>query len=482
VVNACESVKEKSEPIYRKLASRLETMIRETALRPGDRVPSVRHFSTQQRVSIPTALHAYELLETRGLIESRPRSGFFVRQGGLNGTRLRHRDTREPLREIEDLDPLEAVLVSGQSSQLVPLGAALPSPDLLAGIKLTRILGAIGRRLGAASANYDAACGDENLRQVLARRSLDWGCALKADDFIITTGATEALSLALRARCESGQTVIVEAPTYWGLARMLQELGLKALPVPVNGRGIDLDVLEKSLRRAQPTACVVIPNFQNPTGLLMPEENKRRLVQMLSARGITIIEDDIYGDLQHEGARPYCLKAYDMTDSVILCSSFSKTLAPGYRVGYVVAGKWRARVQRLKHVTTLSGAALPVLAVGEFLRNGGYDRYLRSVRRAYREQVDQMREAVRDSFPEGTVVSHPQGGFLLWCQLPERVDSIELFRKARAEGISVAPGPLFSTDGGFRNYIRINCGYRWSAKIERAVGVLGRLAGGQVRK
>jgi DNA-binding transcriptional MocR family regulator len=318
--------------------------------------------------------------------------------------------------------------------------------------------------------------GSESLRHEIARRSLEWGCALKADDFIVTVGATEAESLALSVVCKPGDTVIVESPTYFGLARLLRELRLKALPVPVDStNGIDLDAVQSALRRNRVSACVLIPNFHNPVGFAMPDERKKQLVRMLAGRGIPIVEDDIYGDMQHQGARPRCLKAFDTDGSVILCSSYSKTLAPGYRVGYISAGRWQSQVAALKRSTTLCCATLPALAVAEFLRNGGYDRYLRSVRQAYRHQVEQMREAIVESFPKGIRLSRPQGGYLLWCELPAKVDSVELFKQARAAGISIAPGPLFSPNGGFRNFIRINCGYPWSGQIERAVGILGHL-------
>ena len=276
-------------------------------------------------------------------------------------------------------------------------------------------MAAISRKLGAASVKYDIVPGSEVLRRELSRRSLEWGCALKAEDFFTTIGATEAMSIALRATCEPGDTVVVESPTYFGLARTLRELRLNAVPIPVDSTtGIDLDMLENIVRKRRIAACVLIPNFHNPVGFLMPDENKQRLVQMLAPRGIPIIEDDIYGDLQHHGQRPRCLKAFDTDGSVILCGSFSKTLAPGYRVGYLSAGRWHQRAIALKVVSTLSNALLPTLAIAEFLKNGGYDRYLRSIRQAFQRQVEQMREAIVESFPEGIRLSRPQGNFMLW--------------------------------------------------------------------
>lgn len=476
-LNMALTMNEVRQPLYLRLAGLLERMIADRSLRPGDRVPSVRQFSRLQQVSVPTALQAYATLETRGLIEARPKSGFYVRSRLADSVPEPGTSTGVPrVTKLEEADPVEALLADHADAGLVPFGAALPSARLLPGARLTRIMGTIGRRLGDDSIGYDLAPGHESLRTQLARRSLEWGCALKPEEFMVTVGATEAVSLALRATCKPGDTVAVETPTYFGLANTLRELQLKALPVGVRSTdGMDLDALERALRRTRVAACVTVPNFQNPTGTVMPEENKKRLIALCAAHSIALIEDDTYGDLPHEGVRPRCLKAFDTAETVILCGSFSKKLAPGYRVGYVVAGRWHKRVRALKQTSTLIGALLPTLAVAEFLKTGGFDRYLRSIRESYRQQVVRMREAIVESFPEGVALSRPQGGYLLWCQLPGDVDAIQLYQRARESGISIAPGPMFSPTAELHDFIRINCGYPWSTRVEQAVGVLGDL-------
>jgi DNA-binding transcriptional MocR family regulator len=473
--NAMRSI---PEPIYQKLANLLEGMIRSQSLRPGDRVPSVRQFSRQQRVSVPTALNAFATLETRGLIEARPKSGFYVRARQADLVREpKGPDVPGRVTDFADVDPLVSLLADHSNPKLVALGAARPNAALLPAEKLARILGVIARRHPELGIGYDMPPGSETLRRELARRSLEWGCSFRPDDFIVTNGGTEAISLALRATCKPGDTVAVESPTYYGLVGMLRELGLNALPVPTDSaHGMDPDALQYAIRRTRISACALIPNFNNPTGSLMPDENKKRILDLLAARKIPIIEDDIYGDLNHEGARPRCLKAFDRDGTVLLCSSFSKTLAPGYRVGYIAAGRWHRSVMSLKEHSSLACATLPSLAIAEFLHNGGYNRYLRSLRQAYRQQVAQMREAVVETFPKGIGLSRPKGSFILWCELPRKVNSMELFKRARAAGISIAPGPLFSPQGGHQNFIRINCGHSWNARIERSVGILGHLA------
>ncbi len=464
------------EPLYLQLAALLERMIESRALRPGDRLPSVRQLSAQQRVSVPTAMHAYVTLEARGLVEARPKSGFFVRARRAELPAPRGPTGRLRITDFSNTDPFASLLADFGASDLVPLGGAVPGVELLPGRKLARTMASIARLSRSAGNTYDMPPGAENLRREIARRSLTWGGALKADDVLVTIGGTEALSLALRVTCSPGDTVAVESPTYFGLARMLREMRLKALPIPVHSEtGMDLDYLRGALRRTRVAACVSNPNFQNPVGFLMPDDRKRDLVALLAERDIPLIEDDAYGDLQHEGVRPPCLKAFDKDERVILCGSFSKVLAPGYRVGYVAGGRWHAQIVALKRVTTLGCPTLPTLAIAEFLRNGGYERYLRSVRQAYRRQVERMRLAIAETFPAEIGLSRPCGSFLLWCELPRNVDSIALGHEARAAGISIAPGPLFSPESGFRNYIRLNAGYAWNERIERAIGVLGHL-------
>jgi DNA-binding transcriptional MocR family regulator len=467
-------------PLYIQLADSLEGMISRRSLRPGDRIPSVRQFSREQRVSVPTALSAYVLLETRGLIEARPKSGFYVRAREADAipSVLRSR----PAAKVSDLahsDPLDLLLSDEYNPDIVQFGSAIPSPEILPGVKVGRIMAAVARRLGPNGSNYDFAPGDASLRREIARRSMAAGHTLGPEDFIITVGATEAVHVALRATCQPGDTVVVESPTFFGLLRQLRELGLKALPIPVDPvTGIDLDALARAFAKTRVSACLVIPNFHNPMGFSMPDARKRELVRLAASRGVPVIEDDIYGDIPHKGPRPRSLKAFDPEGMVILCSSFSKCVGPGYRIGYIAAGKWHDRALALKRVMSMAGPTIPTLAIAEYLRNGGYDRYLRTFRERCRQQVGQMREAIAEAFPEEIRLSRPEGGFVLWCELPATVDSMELFHQGRAAGIAVAPGPLFSSDGGFRNFIRINCGYPWSPQVERAVGVLGHMVRG----
>ncbi|HSJ01958.1 MAG TPA: PLP-dependent aminotransferase family protein, partial [Verrucomicrobium sp.] len=373
------------EALYQQVSQKVEALIEAGTLRPGDRVPSVRQASRQHGVSITTVLQAYLALEDRGLIEARPKSGFFVR-ARLRGSVPEPKVSKPP-------SAVTAVTVGGLQSRLfeasripglMSFGGAAPSPDMLPTDKLNRILASVARQSGKKGVSYDMPPGSSTLRREIARRSLDAGANLSPDEIITTSGGTEALMLALRAVTQPGDVVVVESPTYFGVLHALEELRLKVVEVPMHPRtGMDLDALEKVLQSRNVAACVAVPNFSNPLGSLMPDENKQRLVELLATREVPLIEDDIFGELYFGETRPRVAQAYDKHGLVLLCSSFSKTLAPGYRVGWIVPGRYYRKVQTLKLTSTLATATLPELAVAEFLANGGYDHYLRSARRLY---------------------------------------------------------------------------------------------------
>ena len=465
------------KPLYLQVADSVAELIAAGSLRAGDRVPSVRRLSGQQKVSVPTVLQAYMVLENRRMIEARPKSGFFVRprlSESLAEPAVCRKTSTAPWDDFHPSTPIVRDLVD---PRLVPLGGAIPSPDLLPGARLARIVGSLARERTAETISYDPVPGSLTLRREISRRSLDWGCHLSSEEFIVVNGTTEGVHLALRAVTKPGDTVLIESPTYYGLVHILNQMGLKAVAVPASAReGLSIEGVERALNRHRIAAITLIPNFNNPLGSVMPEDNRLSLLQLSSKRRIPVIEDDVYGDLQHEGARPRCLKALDKDGLVLLCGSFSKTIAPGYRVGYISPGLFHERIVHLKTALNWGNATLPALAIAEFLRNGGYDHHLRKIRRTYRDQVQKMREAVAAAFPNPVKISNPRGGFVLWVELPLAVDAMRLFEEARKAGISIAPGPIFSPVGGFSNYIRLSCGFPWSTKIERAIGVLGRLA------
>ncbi len=467
-------------PLYEKIAASIERHITGGALAIGERLPSVRRLSEQNGVSVSTAVQVYLTLEKRGLVEARPKSGFFVRPTSrysapeLRTSRPLPRPTKVSMSELRT-----HIFELSTEPDIVPLGAATPSVELLPLAQLNRVTASAIRQAGAKAIEYAPLMGCDNLRRQLARRSLEWSCPLTPEDLIVTNGATEALFLCLRATTHPGDVVVLESPTYFGILQAVETLGLQVLEVPTHPRdGMDLERLDSLLRAHRIAAVVSIPSFNNPLGSCMPEANRRQLVEMLGRRSIPLIEDDIYGDLAFPPAsRPRTAKSFDEKGLVLLCGSVSKTLAPGWRVGWVAAGpRYLETVKQMKSGSTLAAPSVPQLALADFLRDGGYDRHLRRLRGHYAEQVGRMAQALTEAFPPGVRISRPKGGFVLWIELPGNVSALDLQTRALAERISLAPGPVFSAKAKqFSNFIRISCGHPWSARMERAVGVLGYL-------
>jgi DNA-binding transcriptional MocR family regulator len=463
---------------YRAVAGKLASLIDQDVLRPGERVPSVRQISSREGVSVSTILQAYTLLESRGYIEARPQSGFYVRtkrrtlppEPGMSVPR-RHAT------KVGVSGLFSRLLQAALDPNVVPLGTACPDPKLLPGKKLNRMLAALIRRSGPEINNYNFPPGAYELRRQLARRSLDWGGSLSPEEIVTTCGATEAIHLSLRAVTKPGDLVAIESPAYFGTLLQLESLGLQALEIPSHPRnGISLDLLSDAVAKYPVRACVVSLNFSNPLGSCMPDAGKQALVEMLARRSIPLIEDDIYGDLHFGDSRPKCAKAFDKHGLVMLCSSFSKMIAPSYRVGWTASGRFQAAVERLKLTTTLATPTLLQIAIADFLENGAYDRHLRKLRAAFALHIEQMIAAVGQYFPAGTKVTRPAGGFVLWVEMPRGVNSLELHERALENGISVSPGPMFSARQQYQNFIRLNCGFPWSDRLDQAIRTLGRLA------
>ena len=335
------------------------------------------------------------------------------------------------------------VLEAARAGDVMPLGAACPAHELFPNEKLLRLMHAEGRRHPHLLGAYAMSPGNERLRGIIARRSLDYGCRLSPDEIVVTNGCIEALNLALRAVARPGDTIALESPTYFTLLQIIESLGMKALEIPTHPReGISIEALDLATQKAGSVKAVIaMPNFQNPLGALMSDENKARLVQLLEARGIPLIEDDIYGDIHFAEQRPRAAKAWDRSGNVILCSSFTKTVAPGLRIGWIAPGRWYKQVEMLKFINSVATPELPQAAIAEFMANGGYDHHLRRLRSGFARQVQQTTEAIAQYFPKGTKVTRPAGGFVLWVELPPKVDALELFRRARAGAHQHRAGP-----------------------------------------
>lgn len=467
-----------SVPLYVELADSLQQLVEQGTLRPGHRVPSVRRMALQRDVSISTVLQAYTMLENRGFLEARPQSGYYVKPRlTLNALEPRMARPMAKPSYVGVNDLTAEVLAHAVDPAYVPLGAACPSAALFPTKKLARVMGSAARNDPSLMGRYAMNWAYEPLTREIARRYLQAGAALAHDELVITVGCTEALNLALRAVTKPGDTVAVETPAYFGILQMIQSLNLRVLEIPTDSReGLCLDALREAIQQNEVKALFVMPSYQNPLGSCMPDAKKEKLYDLLTEFDIPAIEDDIYGDIHFSERRPKPLKAWDTDGRVLLCSSFSKTLAPSLRVGWIAPGRYMERVRRLKFTNTLGTPVILQKTISDFLRDGGYDHHLRSIRRAYQNQLHLFSQAILRHFPAGTRLSRPQGGFVLWLELPAGIDTLTLYTEALKQQINTAPGALFSVKDRYRNCLRMNCGIPWSDVIAHAVETIGALA------
>ncbi len=462
---------------YEELASFITGLVDGGTLSPGSRAPSLRQISRQRRISLSTALQAYRLLEDRGVLEARPQSGFYIARGSAISLQT-PAISRPPANatHVAISGMVVKLLEYAGDARLVPLGCAIPSADLLAAGRLDRFLARAARVKGTEYNVYTSPRGHLPLRQEIARRALRWGQALSPEDVAITCGCTEALTLALKTVAKPGDTIAIESPTYFGLLHVLEALGLKALELPTGAaEGIDLAALEKAVRGKKVAACLFSSSFNNPLGCTLPDEKKIKVLDLLARHQVPLIEDDIYGDIYFGHERPKPFMALDRRGNTLYCSSFSKTVAPGYRLGWIATGHHMQKALEHKMALTLCNPALPQVAFADFLSSGGYDSHLRRIRRVFADNVDQMMRTIDRTFPKSVRVTRPAGGFVLWLELPKHLDSRQILAAALNKGICFVPGDAFSASGRYANCLRLSCGHDWGPRIENGVRTLGRI-------
>jgi DNA-binding transcriptional MocR family regulator len=467
--------------LYQNLAEVLGARIEQGLYLPGDRLPSVRALSIEHGVSLSTVQQAYRHLEDRGLATPRPKSGYFV-PAARQAPALPNisRNAQRPV-EVSQWDQVLEQIGGEPNEKIIQLGRGRPdisSPTLK---PLLRSLSRLGRRQELNTLTYGSIYGDPGLREQIARLLLDSGCRIPPAEIVVTTGCHEALSAAIRALCVPGDIVAVDSPSFHGVMQALKGFGMKALELPSDPlTGISLEALELALEQWPIKAIQLTPSCNNPLGYIMPEANKRALLTLAQRYDVAIIEDDVYGELAYRYPRPRSIKSFDEDGRVLLCSSFSKTLAPGLRVGWIAPGRYLDRVLHMKYMGTGSTAQLPQLALAEFIAGGHYEPHLRRMRAQYQRSRDLMIEWIARYFPAEVKVSQPQGSFMLWVEMPEGFDSQRLNRMLITQGIQIATGSIFSAAGKYRNCLRMNYASKPSAQIEQAVRRVGEAVAAQM--
>ena len=470
------------EHLYLQVADGLEKMIAEEVLRIGDKLPSVRMLSEDYGISMGTAFQAYYHLEGRGLIESRPKSGYYVRFNHRRFPDLPNTIQPEALsHDVSVKEMINSIYTDIAASDVLNFALAVPDATLLPAAKLNKSVVYALRNTKDHCVNYERTQGNIELRQQITRLAFSWGGKVKADDVIVTSGCLEAIMMCLKAVTNYGDTVAVESPTYFGINQAIESLGLKVVEISTDPvTGIDLIYFEKAIKKFRIKACVFVPSYNNPLGSCMPDENKKKLVEIITKHNIPLIEDDIYGELYFGKNRPKTCKYYDTKGLVMYCSSLSKSLTPGYRIGWTLPGKFFEQVKQMKRIQNISSPTLTQAAMAHYLKHGRYEYHLKNLRKALHTQSLRYVQAIIKYFPADTKVSRPHGGFILWLELNKKVNAFKLRTEAMKHHISIVPGKIFSAGNNYSNCIRISFGKPWNNETDEGLMLLGKLIKGMI--
>lgn len=467
----------KQEHKYIEVADRIETLIEKQILKIGDKLPSVRALSKEQGISLSTAFHAYYSLESKGLIEARPQSGYYVKFSRNHILELpKVCDPPDDAIPVSVDEMINNVYMDFNNGNILNFSMGAPSVELLPIAKLNKAVMHALRESRTSCLHYEHVQGNLSLRRQIARQAFNWGGTPLEDDIVVTAGAVEAISLCVKAITSPGDAIAIESPTYFAIFQVMESHGLKVVEIPTDPvTGIDLDYLAQAIPRFDIKACLFVNNFNNPLGSCLPDDRKKILVEMLAEKQIPLIEDDIYGELYFGKTRPKTCKTFDKKGLVLHCASFSKSLAPGYRIGWAIPGRFKDKVISLKRMHTVSTNTLTQAAVADFLSNGRFELHLRHLRKALHTQSLRYLQAISEYFPDDTRVTRPQGGFTLWIEMNKRVNAYKLHKRALKHNIGIAPGQIFSSVGRFENCFRISYGEPWSERISQGLQTLGRL-------
>ncbi|MCI9844883.1 PLP-dependent aminotransferase family protein [Flavobacterium pectinovorum] len=470
-----------SNYLYLQFANVIEKQIKSGLLNVGDKLPSIREVCAETGYSMSTVSKAYYEIESRSLIESRPQSGYYV--SNISARIAPEPTSSSPIlttQNIEREDLIDLVYGNMTDQNVTMLSLGFPSNELLPIAKLNKGMVQAMRQLPNSGTSYEEIQGNVNLRREIARWSFSWGGSLTEDDIITTPGCVSAISYCLMAVTKPGDTIITESPVYFGVLQLAKSLGLYVMELPTNmTTGIELEALKKAISTKKVKACVLMSNFSNPSGSMMPNEHKKETVRLMELHNIPLIEDDIHGDLYFGSARPTNCKTYDESGIVMCCSSVSKSLAPGYRVGWAIPGKFKKEILRTKLYHTISSPTITHEVVGDFLKHGRYENHLRKIRQILNQNCNNYINTILESFPKGTKVSQPQGGFFLWIELDKKIDTAEFYHLAMKHNISIAPGRIFSFQDQFSNCMRLSFGLPWTNELRQSIQTLGKLAAQQ---
>jgi GntR family transcriptional regulator/MocR family aminotransferase len=463
-------------PVYRQIAAAIRDQIESGTLLSGNRLPTIRALAEQLSVNRDTVSAAYETLAAEGLVDARVGRGTFVR--GLRPRGAAAAPVALTLSaNAERLVAYDRARVAyGAGRDAIPLHALVPDANHFPVDAFRRSLTRAVREGGAALLGYGHPQGSLALREVLAERLRSSGILVGPESLVLCQGASQGIALALRLFADSGDAVAVEEPTYQNALAALSALGLRAAPVPMRPAGADLDALDRVLARPEVRLFYTIPTFHNPLGTSTGLEHRKEVLAIAARHGKAVIEDAYEMDLRYQGRALPTLASLDEEGLVVQLLSFSKSLFPGVRAGAMVArGRHVEALLALRHAADLGGSAPLQTALADFVRSGAYDRHLVAQRKRLRARRDALLGALASEMPEGASWTEPEGGFQVWLELPEPLDSREIHQDALRAGVLVAPGFQFHHDGRPSRGFRLSIAQADEAAIREGVRRLGRV-------
>lgn len=471
---------------YEQIIEHFSVAIEKGTIACGSKIPSLRHTASQFNCAVSVALQAYQELEITNIIRGVEKSGYFAlpiqpTSGIPAPEKYYHKLISQPSKPSAYT---RKIVEMGTNRAILSLGCAVPDQSILPLAKLKKSIIRLTKEKSQLLCNYSSTGGDSFLRREIAKLMLERGVAVRKEEILITNGCTGALTLAIRCSTQKGETVAIESPTFFGLITILKQLGRKVLEIPTaSNTGLEVDKFAKALTEHKISACIFSATFQNPLGSQMPEDNRKTLINLACQYNFTLIEDDIYGECGFDSKNHSPAKALDKEGKIIYCSSFSKIVSPGLRIGWLISGDLHQRCEELQFTESLGGPSLTQHSLADFLGSGGYNFHIRKFRKKIALQVFQIKKLILKYFPEETLISHPTGGYFLWVELPNQVDSITLFKAALLENIGIVPGPVFSSNHNmFNNCIRVSCGSPVSEKTEQGIATLAKLIAQQISK
>lgn len=465
------------QPLYAQVAQHLAKLIDTRVFQPGQKLPSLREIAQTHQISMATAIEAMQWLEERHLVSAKPRSGYFVTQHPQTPALPSVSNPPRHSLVVQHSSRVDRLNTTSPDPVISFAGACPKDPDFFDETRIRTAMNQAVRKHRLSLVEYSDQPGTDELRKAATQRALHLGCQLHPQDITITSSCIHAVSLCLRAVTSPGDVVALESPTHFGFLDLLESLNLRALEIPTHPQdGMSLEALRLALDTQPIKAVLSVPTLSNPLGAIMPNANKQRMVEMLSAQGVPLIEDVVFNDLMAADERRRAIKSYDLQGIVMICGSFSKTLAPGIRLGWTEAGRWKEAVRRIKRIEGVPTNQVLEHALADLITQTGYEARMRKFSEFMQIRLKEARTLIAQAFPTGTRVSSPPTGFTLWVELPGNIDTQQLFQRCQQESIVFVPGSLFTASERFKHCLRLSFAGTWGPAEKKALTRIGQLA------